>query len=187
MESNIGKVVEMTNITEQDFTHAYGGHPFTVKAGETLTFPYDVGVHLARHLARKILISGDKGAKSWMQNDPTGNNGNGTVLFTQENEETMITKILGTSYTVEATAEKSEVEKLKEQVAKLNEFRSKIEESKSEPAPEPKGDVLPEEVDLLDRKQLISECKRLGIQFSPTEKSADLKAKLSAKLSEPKE
>ena len=76
LSPNVGKVVTFTNISDKDFTHAYGGVPFTVRAGESMNFPFDVGTHLARHLSRRILIQQDKGATSWDGKDVTANNGN---------------------------------------------------------------------------------------------------------------
>jgi hypothetical protein len=156
MSNNIGKVVEMTNLDNEDFTHPYGGVPFTVKAGETMTFPFDVGLHLAKHLARKILIRGDKGATSWRADDPTNNGGNGFPIWNAETEETMIKKILGESFTVEAEKEKSEIEKLQEEISRLNEFRRKFEE---EPKAEASGDIA-----TMNRKELFAEAKRLGVK-----------------------
>ena len=168
----------MTNITDEDFTHNYGGAPFTVRAKESLSFPYVVGVHLARHLARKILISGDKGATSWDPKDPTSNGGNGTVLFTQEAEELKMKEILGEEYTVDTPAKKSEIDLLKEEIAKLNDFRKGIEEDNKD-VPKISEDS---ELDTLDRSGLIAKVKELGIKFSPTDKNNDLKEKIMAKM-----
>jgi hypothetical protein len=46
---NEGKVVSFTNITAQDFSHAYAGVPYYIPAGQTLMFPYHLGKHLAKH------------------------------------------------------------------------------------------------------------------------------------------
>lgn len=171
--SNIGRVVEMTNLDSEDFTHAYGGAPFTVKAGETITFPYDVGVHLARHLARKLLIRGDKGSTVWNANDPTNNGGNGTPIWNQQTEETMIKKILGQSYEVEAEKEKTEIEQLKEQIARLNEFRQTFDDAEED------GEA---DVALMNRKELFAEAKKLGLKFGVSDKNADIrKAIIAAK------
>lgn len=50
----------VTNPTNEDFTHAWDGQDFTIKAGETEEYPSFLAEHLAGHLAKKILI--DKGA-----------------------------------------------------------------------------------------------------------------------------
>lgn len=53
---NEAKVVRFTNIFDFDYTHAYGGVPYQLRAGETLLFPWAIGDHLATHLARQALI-----------------------------------------------------------------------------------------------------------------------------------
>ena len=150
----------MTNIDKEDFTHPYGGVPFTVKAGETITFPFDVGVHLARHLARKILIRGDKGATSWRADDPTNNGGNGFPIWNAETEETMIRKILGESFTVESEREKSDIEKLQDEIKRLNDFRKTFEEDATT-AQATSGDIA-----TMNRKELFAEAKRRGVKAS---------------------
>ena len=47
-------VVTIKNIDNEDFTHSYDGFSYTIRAGETLPFPYPVGMLLANHLARKM-------------------------------------------------------------------------------------------------------------------------------------
>jgi len=134
--------------------------PFTVKAGETITFPFDVGVHLARHLARKILIRGDKGATSWRADDPTNNGGNGFPIWNAETEETMIRKILGESFTVESEREKSDIEKLQDEIKRLNDFRKTFEEEATT-AQSASGDIA-----TMNRKELFAEAKRRGVKAS---------------------
>ncbi len=60
-------VITIKNISNEDFTHPYDRYPQTIKAGETLPFPYPVGMHLAKHLARKMAKQAfklrDKGGK----------------------------------------------------------------------------------------------------------------------------
>jgi hypothetical protein len=43
------------NPLDEDFTHAYGGKDLTIPAGEGKQFPLYVAVHLAKHLAEKII------------------------------------------------------------------------------------------------------------------------------------
>lgn len=169
---NVGKVVKLTNITESDFTHPYGGHPFTVRAGETIDFPYDIGLHLAKHLARAILIKNDKGDRAWTGKDATANNGLGTPIWNQENEDTMIGKILGETYVMERTAEKSEIDKLKEQIAELNSFRKEMQENSA---------VKP---DSLDRKGLFDKAKSLGIAVVVSDTNDVLRKKIADKEAE---
>jgi len=171
---NVGKVVVMTNITDKDFTHAYGGVPFTVKAGESMNFPYDVGVHLARHLARRILIQGDKGATKWDGKDVTNNNGNGSPIWNEQNEETTMQHILGETYTVEVKAKESEATQLRRQVEELNrkfeDFRKEVTAT-DEPSVSTEG---------FERKDLFAKCKELNIATTPKDTNADLVKKIEA-------
>jgi hypothetical protein len=172
MSNKIGQVVEMTNIDGEDFTHSYGGTPFTVRKGETITFPYDIGLHLAKHLARKILIRGDKGATSWRADDPTNNGGNGFPIWNEESEESMIKRILGESYAVESEREKTDIEKLQAEIARLNEFRKTFEEdaTTTPTAPAVSGDIV-----TMNRKELFAEAKRLGLKAGLSDTNDDIR------------
>lgn len=165
-DPNIGRVVNVTNVTDRDFTHKFNGAPFTVRAGETLTFPWDVGEHLARHLARKILIAGDKGATAYDPKDPTAMNGHGSVLWNEDTEKAMMAKILGDSWTVAQKEKKSEIELLKEQIAEMNEWRKTVQPDAAKGA-EPKG-----------RKELIEELKKAGGNFEPSDTNAQITEKI---------
>ncbi len=45
----------INNPLKEDFTHAYAGKDLTIPAGESKQFPLYVTVHLAKHLAEKII------------------------------------------------------------------------------------------------------------------------------------
>ena len=120
MSLNDGRVVDVTNITSKDFTHPYGGTPFTIKAGQTVTYPYDLGAHLAKHLARRILVEGDTSATTFDPKNPDPAGGRGVPLATPENEQVLIDKILSGQATQAVVAPLSEVEILKKQIADLN-------------------------------------------------------------------
>lgn len=176
-DPNIGRVVNVTNITDKDFTHKYDGSPFTIKAGETLTFPWGIGEHLARHLARKILISSDKGATQYDPKDPTAMNGHGSVIWNADSEKAMMARILGDSWTVAQGEKKSEIELLKEEIAKMNEWRKTVEEGAKAPAVTA-GDK--------SRKELIEELKAAGGAFTPSDTNAVILEKIAA-LKSPKQ
>lgn len=137
MSMDLGKVVTFKNVTEEQFTHAYGGVPFTFAPGEEKTLPYDLGRHLAKHLARKILISSGQNKL-----DLLGRNKNDTrndiALYKVSDEKDMIGFILGETSSAEVAPELSEAERIKQRVEQLN-------ESKPEDAPErTKKDVIQE-------------------------------------------
>lgn len=110
MGMDLGRIASITNITSEPFTHSFHGQPFTVNAGETLLFPYDLARHLARHLARKILFSDAKPEQ--LRND--------RALFTRESEDELIGKILGQESRKEIPHALSEAELLKKRVLDLN-------------------------------------------------------------------
>lgn len=165
---NEGKVVSFTNITNEDFSHPYGGVPYFVPAGQTLMFPYHLGHHLAKHLARKILIAGDKGATAYDPKDPTMANGNGTVLWNETTEKALIQKILGETFTHEVPRQKTEMELLKEQVEMLNKKFS-----------EGKDPITPMSADgFKDKGQIINELKALGVAVDARKSKAALETQL---------
>lgn len=169
-DPNEGKVVMFTNITSQDFSHPWNGHPYFVKAGETVPFPYYLGEHLATHLARKILLATDKGATVYDPKDPTMANGNGTVLWNQQTEDDLKNKILGETFTQEIKRAKTENELLAEQVAEL---RKLVEERKDKV-------VAPASIEgYRDKAQVIAEMKALGLPVDARQSKAKLEEQLA--------
>ena len=126
---DLGRIVRFTNISDSDFTHLYHAQQFTVKSNESVLFPYDLGRHLAKHLARKILLGNAKVEE--LKND--------RALFNEETEKEMITKILGDETQAAVSPELSEAERLRRRVDELNAH-------KPEGAPEgrTKADVIAE-------------------------------------------
>src|SRR3954466_15820698 len=55
-QTDAARIVKLTNVFDFDFTHAWGGVPYTLPAGKSLLFPYPLADHLATHLARHSLI-----------------------------------------------------------------------------------------------------------------------------------
>ena len=129
MGMDLARIVRFTNITDKEFMHLYHGQPFTVKASESMLFPFDLGRHLAKHLARKIMFSGAKPED--LKND--------RALFTDEDEDSLIGKILGEESNSPVSPQLTEVELLRKRIAELN-------ESKPEDAPSgrTKADVIAE-------------------------------------------
>lgn len=173
-DPNEGKVVMFTNITDQDFSHPWGGHPYFVKAGETVPLPFYLGDHLATHLARKILLATDKGARAYDPKDLTNANGLGTPIWNQETENQMKAKILGDTFTQEAMRPKSEHELLREQVEQLKKLFEERQLSNVAPPTSLDG--------YKDKGEVIAELKKLG-QPVDARKSKD---KLEEQLAEAK-
>lgn len=127
---DLGRISSFTNITREDFTHSYHGQPFTIKAGETLLFPHDLTRHLAKHLARKILISDAKPEQ--LRND--------RALFTIETESELVTLIVGSESRREVPQVLSEPELLRQRVSELNNLKPEG----AAPAGRTKADVIAE-------------------------------------------
>jgi hypothetical protein len=113
MGMDLGRIVTFKNITNQDFTHSYHAQPFTVKAGETQVFPYDLGRHLAKHLARRMLFS--DAPPDVLRVD--------RALFTRETEQQLMGKILGEEAREEVSVALSENELIRKRVDELNNAR----------------------------------------------------------------
>lgn len=107
---DLARIVRFTNITNEDFTHSYHAQPFTVKANETLLFPYDLGRLLAKHLARKILFSGLSRDKLTTDRAP----------FTGEDENSLIAKIMSDAAHMPVSPQLSEAEIVRKRVNELN-------------------------------------------------------------------
>jgi len=110
MSMDLARIVRFTNISNEDFTHLYHGQPFTIKAAESLLFPFDLGRHLSKHLARKILFS--KASIADLKND--------RVPFSNEDEGSLIAKILGEETNSPVSKALSEDEILRQRIAELN-------------------------------------------------------------------
>lgn len=113
---DMSKVVTFTNITEKEFSHSYNGQAYFVAAGETRIFPFALADHLAKHLARKILLSQDKAVS--VKDEATG--GLGAPIWSEEAVVELKKEILGEVETRQADRVKSDDELLAEKVAELN-------------------------------------------------------------------
>lgn len=161
-QSNLGKVVKFTNITDKDFSHAFGGQPFFIKAGETVMFPYPLGHHLAKHLARRIFIDGDTSATSYDPKDPS--QGAGIPLWNADKEQAMINKILGDVYEDSKPVQKTENEILRE---KVDQLQAQFAELLGEKATSD-GSVYK------DKQDVVEELTALGITFDARKGKAEL-------------
>jgi hypothetical protein len=164
MSLNSNKVVKFTNVTDSDFTHAYGGQPFFVKAGETVMLPYDLADHLATHLARRIFIEKDASPAGFDPKDSTS--GMGRPLWDDRAETDMKAKILGEVFEEAAPVKKSELDLLKEQVAALNQRFAD-------------GPVSENGSTYKDKAEVIAALQEKGIAFDARAKKADLEQLLS--------
>lgn len=120
-DENIGKVVRVTNISNFDFTPEmgamYDGRPFPLRAGESNLYPYVIGEHIARHLARQIKLK-DAPVRDASELDGRGND---QPLWSLADENALKAAIMSDSYTEEvSTTPKSAADILVDQANALN-------------------------------------------------------------------
>lgn len=144
-------VVIFHNITDEDFEHSYDGFPYRVKAGEKLPLQYPIGMHLAKHLAMKILRAKKKATGVIGDKD---NKGQPINIYTKPEMEKLVNQIILEK--IERPAEaipdpRAEAQKKAE--ALKEEFKDRIE---SKP-------VRPE----VSKKEVIEELKKRGIKHDP--------------------
>lgn len=190
--SNLGKVVKFTNITDKDFTHAFGGVPFFVKAGETVMLPWDLADHLATHLSRRIFLDADTSPTQYLEGaDKTG--GMGKPLWNDETEKAMKLKILGEVFESATPAPKSEIEQLREKVealAKQFGLASPVQNpanapvvASNEAANINAQDLIPEsqkpELSYKDKAEIIAQLKAKGIPFDARQGKGKLETLLA--------
>lgn len=153
MGMDYARIVRFTNIMDEDFTHLYHGDQFVVKANETMLYPYDLSRHLAKHLARKILFRDAK--PDVLKND--------RALFTGDDEQSLIGKILGEESNSPVSPQLSEAELLRRRIEELN-------ANKPEGAPEGRT-----------KADVIAEMEAKGLPVDKRMSMAKLEEQLSAK------
>lgn len=115
MENNRDlQIVKITNISHLDFTGETGarfnGRDYSIPAGKSLRCPLTLGEHLAKHLARMILLN----------NDYLQNKNSELAMWSPEAEQDMINKILSYEEYEENEIIKTEDEILAEKISQLN-------------------------------------------------------------------
>lgn len=159
------KIVRITNISDFDFTGElgarYGGRDFFVPAGGSLLVPLTVGDHLAKHLARQMLIR-----KSPIRDaGQVDGKGSDRPLWDDSVISELKAKIMVDVYEEEKKNPLSEAERM---VAKVEELNRLV-------APEPSGNAdasgivsVEDSSSALaykDKAQIINELKVKGVAF----------------------
>lgn len=160
---DLTKVVRLTNITDEDFTHLYGGVPFTFKARESQLLPYDAARHFAKHLARKILMADKEKKRALLGYHPTDIR-NDVPLYSITDEGEMIAKILGEVSSAPVSPQLTPEEVLRARIKELN---------PPSDAPE-KG----------TKKDVIQELEKMGIVVDKRKSLATLQKELDDKKKE---
>lgn len=164
-DENAGKVVRVTNISDFDFTPEmgamYDGRPFPLRQGESNLYPYVIGEHLARHLARQIKL---RNAPVRDDKELDGR-GKDTPLWSLADENALKATIMSDAYSEEpGAAPKTEADRLVDQANALNENAD--------------GNKTAGGSGYKDKAEVIKELTRRQIPFN----ARDSKAKLEALL-----
>lgn len=149
-------VVEITNISKEDFTHSYGGIPYTIKAAETLPFPYPIAMHLAKHLAMRMARAE---ASAKMDFKKQGDVTQAVNLYTPAKLQGFINQIVKTTVEQPLSERKTEAQIMKEKTEKIQ-AAAKAKGAKPA-APKP------------DKKDIVAELKKRGIKCDPRKESTD--------------
>jgi hypothetical protein len=160
--------VRITNIAHFDFTGdlgaRYGGRDFFIPAGESLLTPKTIGEHLAKHLARQILIQKApiRDAKE------TDGKGSDRPLWDDAQIEDLMKEIMVEVYQEEKPRVLSEDERMAAKIAELNKAEKEAERERGGnvdassivPVEGTTGDIV-----YKDKAQVIAELNAKGVQF----------------------
>ncbi len=174
-KENSQKIVRFTNIADFDFTSdmgaMYGGQPFPVKSGETKLFTYELGDHLATHLARQMYLRKAPGRAVDANGNPIP--GADRPLWTDADIVRLKGQILKEAYVEEQAPPQSELERLQ---AKINELNKVIESQGTGPA----NTTVPGAETYKDKSEVIAELTKRGIKFDARKGKAALEELLKA-------
>ncbi len=188
---NEAKVVRLTNIFDFDYTHAYGGVPYQLRAGETLLFPFAIGDHLATHLARQAII---RKAPTRDDNADDGRGGESKRsdrhLWDDKAIEELKARIIKDAYVEERHAQLSPAEEYKRKFEELNkqfpDMAPKVEGTNPPPTdndhvadgaeqfPAADGNVYK------DKAEVIEALTKKGITHNPRASKANLEKLLQS-------
>jgi len=157
MEKRNLSVVTIKNISDEDFTHSYGGFPYTIRAGETLPFTYPVAHHLAKHLAMKILRKKKQKERKFKdRRDETGKEIN---YYPPEEMKALISQIIVSQVEQPLAPVKTEAQLQKERIEQMQKEYKQQQQIKT-----------PE----VEKKDIIAELEKRGIKFNPRASKEEL-------------
>lgn len=193
-QADAARIVSVTNPFDFDFTHAWGGVPYTLPMGKTLLFPHHLADHLATHLARHSLIK-----KSPLRDEnETDGKGKDRPLWSEEAIEEIKKRIMTEQYTEERTAPQSESEILAAKIAELNKAFDGLNERVNAQSAAPVQTVAPvtapaadeiknvhantapvgDQQVFKDKGEVIAELTKRGVTFDARKTKVELQALL---------
>jgi hypothetical protein len=194
MNPDDSRVALFTNISSEQFTHSFGGQPFTFEAGESRMLPLYLAEHLAKHLAYQTFLKNDKSARGADPSDKTG--GAGAVLWSDDEIADFQRRCITNTYAEERSKPKTEMELMQEQIERLNQDIDALRgvepvapvapvepvaDVVTEPVTEPVAPLnpLPDATVYQDKAEVIAELKKRGIAHDPRKKKSDLELLLA--------
>ena len=174
-QADSARIFRVTNPFDFEYTHAWGGVPYTLPVGKPLLFPFPLADHLATHLARQAIIR-----KAPMR-DATETDGKGTdrPLWTDEKIAEMKKSIMVEEYREEAAPVLTENEILAKKIDELNKRFDDMGGNKSveddEETTTTAGDpVIADASTYKDKAEVITELEKRGITFDARASKAKL-------------
>lgn len=167
-ESELHKVVRLTNKTDFDFTPQmgamYGGVAYTLPAGKSMLLPKPVALLLAKHLARQVFI---KRAPIRDEKEIDGK-GSDRALWTDEQITETLARFISEEYEEEKPAPQTEAQMIQAKVEALNreypvEEKKEVVETVSAPT-----------TGYSDKADVIAELQKRGIKFDARTSKAKL-------------
>lgn len=173
-QENASRIFKIINPFDFDFTHAWGGVPYTLPMGKPILLPFPLADHLATHLARHSLIR-----KAPLRDEKEiDGKGKDRPLWSEEAIEDIKKSVMTEQYTEERKPVVSEAEALRLKIEQLNkafadlsdkvEARQNnggnaplVEDIKTEP-----GLTVDQPITYKDKGEVIAELTKRGIKFN---------------------
>lgn len=200
-QRNAARIVRVTNPFDFEYTHAWGGVPYTLPVGKSLLFPFPLGDHLATHLARQALIR-----KAPLRDEKEiDGKGKDRPLWSEESIEELKKTIMVEEYTEAPKETVSEAEQMRRKIEELNRAFADLSTKVDNQAPQTVAGTTPQTVqepavvqtpvetvtdaqpaatvtapvDFKDKAEVIAELKKRGITFDARKGKSELEKLLT--------
>lgn len=188
-QKDSARIVRVTNPFDFEYTHAWGGVPYTLPVGKPLLLPYPLADHLATHLARQAIIR--KAPKR--DASETDGKGSSEALWTDDSIEALKKTIMVDEYQETQAPVKTEAEILRDKIDELNRAFNEFKEERDGNAPitpaeisgdsepvvvAPSEDAIPNTGTYLDKAEVIAELDKRGVKYDARASKANLEALL---------
>lgn len=180
-QRNGARIVRVTNPYDFEFTHAWGGIPYTLPVGKPLLFPYPLADHLATHLARQAAIR-----KAPMRDaQETDGKGSDRPLWDEDSIIRAKAIIMHEEYQETIPEVKTEAQLMAAKIEELNKAFSDLKASVdgTTPTTDPEVTTAPVEtgavvtgdpLEYQDKAEVIAELEKRGIKYDARASKAKL-------------